>query len=226
MENVVISIGGSVLVPDSDDAEYIKSLASLLNEISTSHRLFIVTGGGKIARYYINLGRACGISENELDELGIGATRLNAQLLIQAVKNQVNPKPTLTVEEAAEVVKEHNIVIMGGTIPGHTTDAVSASLAEKVGAIRLVNATNVDGVYDSDPKKDPEAKKFDRMTFEELNSIVSGDHGKAGPNVIFDPKGTEIIAKAKIPLLVCNGRDLEALKNAILGKEFVGTIVT
>jgi uridylate kinase len=226
MENVVISIGGSVLVPDSDDAEYIKSLASLLNEVSIIHRLFIVTGGGKIARYYINLGRACGISENELDELGIGATRLNAQLLIQAVKNQVNPKPTLTVEEAAEVVKEHNIVIMGGTIPGHTTDAVSASLAEKVGAIRLVNATNVDGVYDSDPKKDPEAKKFDRMSFEELNSIVSGDHGKAGPNVIFDPKGTEIIAKAKIPLLVCNGRDLEALKNAILGKEFVGTIVT
>lgn len=226
MENVVVSIGGSVLVPDSDDADYIKSLASLLKEISISHRLFIVTGGGRIARFYIKLGRSLGISENELDELGIGATRLNALLLIQTLKDKANPKPVMTIEEAAEAAGKYGIVIMGGTIPGHTTDAVSASLAEKVGAVRLINATNVDGVYDFDPKKNPEAKKFDKMSFEQLNSIVSGDHGKAGPNVIFDPKGAEIIAKVKIPLLVCNGRNIEALKNAILGKEFEGTIIT
>jgi uridylate kinase len=225
MEGVVISIGGSVLVPDSHDADYIKSLVSLLKEISASYRLFIVTGGGKVARYYIKLGRALGISEDELDELGIGATRLNAQFLIQSIKDQANPKPAQTIEEAAEAGREHGIVIMGGTTPGHTTDAVSASLAEKVGAARLVNATNVDGVYDSDPKKNPDAKKFNKMSYDELNSLVSGDHGKAGPNVIFDPKGAKIIARMKIPLLVCNGRNIEALKNAILGKEFEGTTI-
>lgn len=226
MESVVISIGGSVLVPDKDDAYFIKSLSELLLELSDEIKLFVVTGGGSIARFYINLGRSLGISENELDELGIGATKLNAQLLIQTVKDKANFKPAQTVEEAAESGKEHGIVIMGGTIPGHTTDTVSAQLAEKVGADRLVNATNVDGVFDSDPKKNPDAKKFDKMSYEELNSLVSGDHGKAGPNVIFDPKGTEIIARMKIPLLVCNGRDIQALKNAILGKEFEGTIIT
>jgi uridylate kinase len=226
MENVVISIGGSVLVPDSDDANYIKSLVSLLKEISASHRLFVVTGGGRIARFYIKLGRSLSISENDLDELGIEATRLNAQLLIQTIKDKANYKPAITVEEAAEAGREHGIVIMGGTAPGHTTDAVSASLAEKVGAARLVNATNVDGVYDSDPKKNPDAKKFDKMSYEQLNTLVSGDHQKAGPNVIFDPKGAKVIAKANIPLLVCNGRNIEALKNAILGKDFEGTIIT
>lgn len=226
MKSVVISIGGSVLVPDKDDAYFIKSLSELLLELSDEIKLFVVTGGGSIARFYINLGRSLGISENELDELGIGATKLNAQLLIQTVKDKANFKPSQTVEEAAESGKEHAIIIMGGTIPGHTTDAVSAQLAEKVGADRLVNATNVDGVYDSDPKKNPDAKKFDKMSYEELNSLVSGDHGKAGPNVIFDPKGAEIIARMKIPLLVCNGRDIEALKNAILGKEFEGTNIS
>ena len=226
MESVVISIGGSVLLPGRDDADFIKSLSVLLLNLSDSCKLFVVTGGGKIARFYIKLGRSLGISENELDELGIEATRLNAQLLIQTIKDKANYKPAKTVEEAAESGKEHSIVVMGGTAPGHTTDAVSASLAEKVNAVRLVNATNVDGVYDLDPKKNPDAKKFNKMSFEQLNSLVSGDHGKAGPNVIFDPKGAEIIAKVNIPLLVCNGRNIEALKNAILGKEFEGTMIT
>jgi uridylate kinase len=225
METVVISIGGSVLVPEANDADYISSLAELLKKLSVSYRLLVVTGGGKIARFYINLGRSLGISENELDELGIGATRLNALLLIQTLGEIVNPKPALDVKEAVESAESHNIVVMGGTIPGHTTDAVSAMVAEKVSAVRLINATNVDGVYDSDPNKNPEAKRFDKMTFDQLNSLVSGDHGKAGPNVIFDPKGARIIEGMKIPLLVCNGRDLAALENAILGKEFEGTLV-
>lgn len=225
METIVISIGGSVLVPNDNDGDYIRSLAKLLKKISQDYNLIIVTGGGRIARFYINLGRSLGISENDLDELGIGATRLNAHLLIKALGDAVNPDPAMDVEETAELVEDHHIVVMGGTVPGHTTDAVSAMASEKVGAVRLINATNVDGVYDSDPRKNPEAKRFDKMTFDQLNSIVSGEHGKAGPNVIFDPKGAKIIEKMKIPLMVCNGRNLAALENAILGKEFEGTLI-
>lgn len=225
METVVISIGGSVLVPDANDADYIRSIAELLIKLSDDYKLLVVTGGGKIARFYINLGRSLGISEKELDELGIGATRLNAQLLIQTLGERVNIKPALDVGEAAELAEKHQIVVMGGTVSGHTTDAVSAMVAEKASAVRLINATNVDGVYDSDPKKNPDAKRFDKLTFDQLNSLVPGDHGKAGPNVIFDPKGAKIIEGLKIPLMVCNGRDLAALENAISGKAFEGTRV-
>lgn len=225
METVVISIGGSVLVPNENDIDYMKSLAALLKEISAKYKLYIVTGGGRIARYYIVFGRALGAEEQYLDELGIEVTRLNAKLLIKALGEHVYPNPTVNIEEATEAGKGHKIVVMGGTVPGHTTDAVSAILAEKVDAIRLINATNVDGVYDSDPKKNPNAKKYKRMSHKQLIDISSEIQGIAGPTVIFDPKGANIILKAKIPLLVCYGRDLDSLKNAILGNEFEGTVV-
>ncbi|UCE73551.1 MAG: UMP kinase [Methanomassiliicoccales archaeon] len=225
MEQVVISIGGSVLVPGKDDVDYIKSLAELLLNASAKCKLFVVTGGGRIARYYINLGRDLGIEEQNLDELGIEATRLNAKLLILALGDGAYPKPALDVKEAAQAGNNHKIVVMGGTVPGHTTDAVSAMIAEKIGAQRLVNATNVNGIYDSDPKQNSHAKRFDKMSYDQLKDISSANHDKAGPNVIFDPKGTRIIAREKIPLFVCNGRDLHALKKSILGEEFDGTIV-
>jgi uridylate kinase len=150
---------------------------------------------------------------------------MNANLLIAALGNRAYPRPALDVDQAHSAKEDYAIVVMGGTLPGHTTDAVSAMLAEKVGASRLVNATNVDGVYDSDPKKNPDAKKFDTMTYEQLQGLSSGEHDKAGPNVIFDPKGLGIISQKKIPLLVCNGRNLEALKDAIQGNDFEGTVV-
>ena len=225
MDKVVISIGGSILVPDENDVEYIKTLASLLSDLSKTHKLFVVTGGGKIARYYISFGRALSADERYLDELGIEVTRLNARLLIKALGDHVYPKPAVNIDEAEEASENHPIVVMGGTAPGHTTDAVSAMLADRVGAVRLVNATSVDGVYDSDPKKNPSAKKFDKMSHEQLIAISSKSEGIAGPTVIFDPDGAKIIAQSKIPLLVCHGRDLDTLKNAISGKEFNGTMV-
>jgi uridylate kinase len=225
MDKVVISIGGSVLVPDENDTDYMKSLASMLKELSSTLKLYIVTGGGRIARYYISSGRVLGADERYLDELGIEVTRLNARLLIKALGDYAYPKPAESFDEASKAGDSHKMVVMGGTAPGHTTDAVSAMLAEKVGAVRLLNATNVDGVYDSDPKKNDNAKKFDKMSFEQLGSVSTKKHDRAGPTVIFDPRGAEIIAKAKIPLYVCHGRNLDNLKNAIMGKEFNGTIV-
>ncbi len=225
MDKVVISIGGSVLVPDEDDANYMKKLASILKELSATHKLFVVTGGGKIARYYISFGRALSADERYLDELGIEVTRLNARLLIKALGHHVYQKPAVNIDNAEQAGWNHPIVVMGGTAPGHTTDAVSAMLADRVGAVRLVNATSVDGVYDSDPKKNDNAKKFDRMSYEQLRGVSSKEHDRAGPTVIFDPDGAKIILKAKIPLLVCHGRDLDTLKNAISGKEFNGTMV-
>ncbi len=225
MNKVVISIGGSVLVPSDNDVDYMKSFAELLKDLSAARRLFVVTGGGRIARYYINFGRALGAEESYLDELGIEVTRLNARLLIKTLGDIAYKKPATDFEEAASAGNYYRVVVMGGTEPGHTTDAVSAMLAERMNAVRLINATNVDGVYDSDPNKNPNAKKFDRMSYEQLIELSSKTEHTAGPNVIFDPKGIKIAAKHKIPLLFCNGRNLDALKNAILGEEFEGTRV-
>jgi len=130
-----------------------------------------------------------------------------------------------TVEEAAAAGETSRLVVMGGTTPGHTTDAVAAELAEAVHAVRLVNATSVDGVYSADPRRDPAAKRMDRVTHAELVRLSGKAHAKAGPSIVFDPKAARIVQKARIPVAVVGGRDLEAVRNAVLGKPFRGTRV-
>ncbi len=225
METVVVSLGGSVLAPGEPDAAYAKRLAAELRELSRSHKLFIVTGGGRIARAYIEAGRALGASEQFLDRLGIKVTRINARILIAALGGQDADEMPHTIEEAVTVGRGSNLVVMGGTTPGHTTDTVAAELANAVAAKRMVNATSVDGVYTADPAKHPTAKRLDRVTHQELVHLSGDAHTKAGPSIVFDPEAARIIAKARIPLSVVNGRDFEALRNAILGKPFRGTLV-
>ncbi len=225
MEKVVVSLGGSVLVPDDDDARHLRNLAALFDEISTRVKLFVVTGGGRVARYYIETGRGLGIHERTLDEFGIAVTRLNARLLAAALDGRANPHPATTYAEAAKFGRRYRIVLMAGTRPGHTTDRVSASLARFVHAARIVNATSVDGVYTADPKRDPTARRFDRMRFEELLQVAGKGHETAGPSIVFDPVAARVLAKNRTPLCVVYGRDMSALRRAILGEPFQGTLV-
>lgn len=226
METVVVSLGGSVLAPGEPDASYLRRLAADLRTLSHTHRLFIVTGGGRIARTYIEAGRALGASEPFLDRLGIQVTRINARLLIAALGSSEGDEMPHTIEEARAAGKGSTLVVMGGTTPGHTTDTVAAELAEAVGAARLVNATSVDGVYTADPAKDANARLLDRAGYDELVRLAGESHTHAGPSIVFDPQAARIVARARIPLAVVNGRDFEALRSAILGKPFRGTLVS
>lgn len=226
MEKVVVSVGGSILVPGDDDARYLRELAAALRDVSKRARLFVVTGGGSVARYYIEMGRALGIAERTLDEFGIAVTRLNARLLAAALGGRANREPATTYADAARLGKRQSIVIMAGTTPGHTTDRVSASLARVVRASRIVNATSVEGVYDADPKKHPGARLLKRIRFAELVALSGHGHSAAGPSVVFDPAAARIIAKEGMPLYVVHGRDIDALRAALLGESFHGTVVT
>ncbi len=225
MEPVVLSLGGSVLVRDENDTSYLRKLAKILIGVSATHKLYVVVGGGKIARYYINEGRALGADESFLDEMGIEVTRLNARLLIVALGDHACHKPPKDYDEALHAGATHSIVVMGGVSPGITTDAVSALLAERVKAKRLVNATNVDGAYTADPAKDPEATRIAKLTHKELIDLVSSTAPGAGPNVVFDPVGARIIERSKISLAIVAGRDLPNLFEALQGNKFKGTAV-
>jgi len=218
---VVISVGGSILVPQGEDIQRIQSLASSLLSLASDRQLFVVVGGGRYSRAYINMGRALGGSEEVLDSMGIQVTRLNALLLKLALRSS-GPVPE-TVEEAAEM--DGRIVIMGGTVPGHTTDAVSAMLAVETGADVVVNATDVDGVYTADPKKNPEAERIPRISFSELEAMVRDAEGRAGAHVPFDPKGVRLLMEHGKKLVIVAGRDAEALKMAVEGDYSIGTLV-
>lgn len=221
----MVSLGGSVLVPGKRDDAYLRDLAAVLRDCSDAVKLFIVTGGGLPSRYYIETGRALGASERRLDAFGIEITRMNARLLGLALGALANSEPARTVAQASRYASRRRIVLMGGTTPGHTTDQVSASLARTVRAARIVNATSVDGVYSADPRSEPRAKRFEQLTHAELVRLSGSGHEAAGPRVVFDPAGARVAAKARIPILVLDGRDLGALRSAILGHPFHGTVV-
>lgn len=224
-ENLVISIGGSILQPEDEDVNYIKSLSALLLKNIEDYNFYIVIGGGKTARKYIQWGRSLGADESSLDDIGISSSRLNARLLIAGLGQNVYPKPAKNFDEAMSAGNHYPIVTMGGTHPGHTTDAVAAMLAEKLGSERFINATSVDGVYTADPNKDKEAKKIEKLGYDKLIEIVSKSENKAGPNVVIDPLAAKIIKRAELKTYVLEGNDLDCLENAISDQDFSGSLI-
>jgi len=220
METIVISIGGSVIVSEDADVSFFKKLVNLLNKLSSKYKIFIVIGGGKTARKYIKLGRELGLSEETLDDLGIKITRINAKLLASIVETS-NKKIPSTTSEANKINK--TIVVMGGTIPGHSTDLVGAELAEKSGADRFIIATNVDGIYDKDPNKYDDAKQLREISIEELIEKYGTGWNAAGSNVVIDGPALDVIDKIKIPTFVVNGKQLDQLEKAMTNQKFNGT---
>ena len=223
MEKVVVSIGGSILVPGENDSDFIGKLASMLSEIKNEVQIAIVCGGGKTARYYANIAKELGGDTYSQDIVGIGATRLNAQLLSLALGEMPDKVPE-DPEELASNSKPGRIVVMGGTVPGHTTDAVSAMVAKALGADRIVNATSVDAVYTDDPRTNPDAEKILDMTIQDLENIVYKEHG-ASRSSVFDPLGVQIAKENRIDILIVEGRNLDELRNAIVGNDIKGTFV-
>jgi len=221
---VVVSIGGSVLLTGSGDTEYLQQLADLLRRIGAQRPLIVTTGGGRTAREYIRIGRELGFTEFELDEVGIEVTRLHARMLAARIGPPAPAHPPTTVPAVVELLRAGSPVVLGGTEPGHTTDGVAALVAVRVRAARVVNATDVDGVYVQDPRKHPTARRIEHLTWPEFRAMVhAGTSGEAGQNFLFDRLGVDALARARIPLLVVPGRDLPNLEAAIAGRPFRGS---
>jgi uridylate kinase len=223
---VVVSIGGSVLLTGDGDREYLGRLADLLRRVGRGRPLVVTTGGGRTAREYIRLGRSLGLTEVELDELGIEVTRIHAHLLAARIGPPAPPHIPDSIRAAVGALRASSPVVLGGTEPGHTTDGVAALLAVRLRAGRLVNATDVDGVYDQDPRTYANARRHDRMRWSEFRELVHrGSTGAAGQNFLFDRLGADLLFRAQIPLAVVAGRDLGNLESALLGRRFSGTLV-
>jgi uridylate kinase len=214
---VVVSIGGSVLAPDLD-ADRVSRFASVLGDLDAAgHEVGVVAGGGEVAREYIETGRALGANEIELDQLGIAVTRLNARLLVAAFDDRAAPAPPEDYERGREAMRRGDIPVMGGTVAGQTTDAVSAAFAEYVDADLLIYATSVAGVFDADPDEDGEATKFDRLTASELVDVVRDIELEAGSNAPVDLLAAKLIQRSGLHAIVLDGTDPQAVADAVAG---------
>jgi uridylate kinase len=214
--------------PDGEpDLDFLKAFAKMIKK--SRHSFGILTGGGSLARVYARAARKLGASEYEADSIAITSTRQNAQLVIAALRSQgvdVYENVVTDFDDAREPSRENKVVVMGGTIPGITTDTDSVLLAEAIGAKRLVNISNVDAIYDSDPRKNPKAKRFSKMTYNELNRLAAeSDKRTAGTHFVFDMLACKLIARSGIEAHFVSGKNKRDMENAIEGKKHSGTVV-
>ena len=213
---MVISLGGIFL----KDAARIKEIAEALEELAESCDLYVVTGGGEIARECIKIARDLGANEAVCDYIGIAVTRINAKLLISALHNAY-PEPFSDYKEVTAAKakgEEAKITVMGGVSPGYTTDAVAAILAEYVNADLLIDVTSVDGVYDADPRRYPDARKYDVLTAKELVALTAKEELKAGSRIVIDPVAAKIIERSGIKTIVIDGSNPRDIFGAVQGK--------
>ncbi|MEM1578424.1 MAG: UMP kinase [Archaeoglobaceae archaeon] len=216
---LVISLGGSVF---GSDAGRIKKFAEVFDRISEEHIVFIVVGGGKLAREIITRARELGANETMCDYLGIAVTRINAMLLAFAMRNSAKKIPENFID-AEELSKSYKAVVMGGTFPGHTTDATAVLLAEFLNADLFLNATSVDGIYSDDPNKNPNAVKFEKISPKELVKLIANSSMKAGANVVIDLLSAKILERSKIRAVVFKGEP-ENIQRVLKGEK-IGTVI-
>ncbi|MCX6798759.1 MAG: UMP kinase, partial [Candidatus Diapherotrites archaeon] len=225
MANVfVLSIGGSIIAPNMPDSEKIAELSACINELQREgYRFVVVVGGGKPAREYINAAKALGANQFVQDEIGIAITRANAAVFTATVENAVGV--LLEIKESKQLLEQGKVPVFGGLLPGLTTDAVAALISEHIGAT-FVNLSNVDGIYDKDPRNNDDAKLFRELGHSELVTLVSDKVSKPGQNLVIDLLAAAILRRSKIRALFLNGGDLQNFMYAIRGLDFTGTVVS
>ena len=221
---VVLRIGGSV-VASPVNTELMSKYADLLKTLrEEGHEVAAVVGGGKLAREFIAVAKDLGLDDCSQDEIAISVSRLFAQLFVKKLGKISCGKVAVSLEEAAECLRERKILVMGGLKPGITTDAVAALVAERVRANLLVKGTDQDGVYDKDPRKHVDAIKLDHMFLDDLSRVFEESKHKAGIHQIVDPIAIEVLKRCCVKLIVVNGFNPENVLAAVSG-ESVGTVI-
>lgn len=215
---IVMSLGGSILAGGADAGRF-EIYAKALRQIAEKHKLLLVVGGGGNARRYIETARGIGADEVTCDFIGIDVTRINAKLLIAALGKAAYPEVPTNYNEAAIAAESGKIVVMGGVLPGQTTDAVSAALSEYLGADLFLIPTSVDGIYSADPNTDTNAVKYKTLTGSELVKLSSETSLKAGSKSPIDPIACKLIERSGIRTIVLDGRDPQTLMQIIEGEE-------
>lgn len=226
-KQAVISLGGSLIVPNEIDAPYLAAFRRfILKYLKKGWRFFIITGGGAPARKYISA--ACeilgdGITKEDMDWLGVHATRFNAHLIRTLFRNVA--QSNIITDPEKDFISDSKIVVISGWKPGWSTDFVAAKVAQRLNIPYVINLSNIKQVYTEDPKKNPDAQPIERMNWKDFRAIV-GNEWTPGLSAPFDPIAAKLADEENLTVLVMNGEDLKNLEKAISQGEFTGTVLT
>ena len=229
-KKIVISLGGSLIVPSSGiDTQFLASFNTFIRaKISENpeYQFFIVVGGGQTARDYRDAGRNVlhqELSPDDLDWLGIHASRLNAHLVRTIFRDIAHP----VILEQFDIIRKvtERIVIGAGWRPGWSTDYCAAMVCEDYEVDTIINLSNIEKVYTADPNTNADAKPIDTITWADFQTLV-GEKWTPGMNVPFDPIATKKAQELELKVVIMKGNDFENLENYFVGKEFVGTTIS
>ena len=225
MTRIVVRIGGSV-VASPINTDLMSKYVDLIQQITLQgHKVAVVLGGGTLAREFIGIAKNLALEPDAQDRIAISVSRLYAQLFMEKLGALGCGKVATTLDEAEEGFSKDKIVVMGGLKPGHTTDTVGALVAERLFADLLVKGTDQEGVYTKEPRKFPDAKKLDQISFDDLTQVLECNEHKVGIHQVIDSMAVGILKRNHVKLIVFNGFKPENLLLAAEGKQ-IGTTIS
>ena len=232
-KNIVIKFGGSLLFSEGGTINYekITEFCNLIKNNKNYDSVVIVCGGGTIARQYIKAIREFTDNEVLCDLIGIEISRINSKLIIAEMKESVFPQVPKSIEELSTAINSNKIVVMGGLQPGQSTTSVAMLVTEYLKAERLVILTDVDGIFDRDPKLFKDAKLIEKISYESLQKLILKSsidtQASAGEYRIFDAVSLQILKRSNINVLVTSGKNLNQFHKFWNNeKEIIGTIIS
>lgn len=226
-ERIIISLGGSLLVPESIDREFVANFKKfILAHLKLGYHFILVTGGGKTARKYIDTAATVTkITDEDKDWLGIHATRMNAHLVRTIFREYAHPRINTNPHDLEDFYgAPEPILVAAGWRPGFSTDFDAVVLGKYLDVKRIINLSNIERVYDKDPRTHSDAKSFDNLNWKAFRKIV-GSKWNPGMNSPFDPIASQMAESENMEVAILNGGDLDNVTNYIAGKKFVGTII-
>lgn len=225
---IVISVGGSLIVSkDGIDVAFLSSFKKTIIKLveEKEMRFVIVCGGGKTARDYQNACKEADpkMSDFDLDLIGVEATKLNAYLVGIIFGDMADQK--IICDPTKVFFTNENIVIASGWKLGCSTDYDAVLLALNVGAKKIINLSNIDAVYDGDPRYNPDAKILREISWDEYLKLIP-EKWTPGLSTPFDPIASKEARKQGMEVFITNGNRLEDMKSYIESGFFSsGTII-
>lgn len=226
-QRIILSLGGSLLVPDGIDREFVQKLKALvIAHIERGYTFILVVGGGKTARKYIDsAAEVTEITDDDKDWLGIHATRLNAHYIRTVFREYAHARINTNPHDLEDFYDaKEPIIVAGGWRPGRSTDYCAVLLGKYLDVKRVINLSNIDYAYDKDPRQFPEAKKIEVATWEEFRKIV-GSEWHPGMSAPFDPIASKLAEEEGMEVAILNGANLDNVTRYIAGEAFIGTVV-
>ena len=221
---IIIALGGSIIVPDKINTDFLKKFRKLILKFTRQGKKFIiVAGGGRTARLYQNAAsKIIKITNEDLDWIGIHATRINAHLLRTIFFKESYP---IILDNPYKIVHTRkSVIIASGWRPGWSTDYISILLAKRFEAKEAIIAGRPPYVYTKDFLKYRDAKPMKRISWKSYRKII-GSRWIPGMPAPVDPIGAKLAQKMKLKAIVIQGTNLKNLENLLEGKKFKGTTI-